>query len=363
MIDWTQGGWSGSLRRYVAREVKTHLRRNVATRGARYGLSLRFLQSVMSGRFFSWFVACYLIIDLVAAGLEIIFGIYNPSFVANANILNATNVAMNDVFGFFITAQVGVLTIISLAVGLITLIAERSSKELRVYYHETLTFEFFASSVALLTVLCVQVFWPLQNILHQFGWGAKSTLFEIVLNGVHAGWLIVNLSVLAHFLADSLSFVQPEARIRILKRYTANVSLPHDLTQTLLRALYRNAGPSLFQSRNPDGPHIFLGTDLGSHTHSEIETNFRKPSLLFDVRMVPLGWVLRRWLARCRKAESPGHSIGGLRAEEPILVFRPSFDVAFEGPSSWCLRRGGVPLSRFEKAVIWWSFRFRRVDQ
>ena len=92
------------------------------------------------------------------------------------------------------------LTIISLAVGLIALVAERSSVELRVYYHETLTYEFFASSVALLTVMSAQVFWPLQNLMHLAGLGTNSSFFELEFSGIHASWLIINLAALAHFL-------------------------------------------------------------------------------------------------------------------------------------------------------------------
>jgi hypothetical protein len=54
---------------------------------------------------------------------------------------------MLNVAGYLITAQVGVLGVITLALALVTLIAQResASTDVKLYYHESLSFEIVAS--------------------------------------------------------------------------------------------------------------------------------------------------------------------------------------------------------------------------
>lgn len=358
VINWGRGGWFGSLRRYVAREVREHIKENPAIRRARYPLSLRFLRWLLSEKAVGWFVIAYLGLNAMAALSEILLGLYASGWPKSWELSNDHRAFLKDSTSYLISAQVGILAIISLAVGLIALVTERSSKELLVYYHETLTFEFFASSVALLSVLCIQVFWPLQTVAHRIGFGTNTAIFKFFLSSVHITWLLINLAALAHFVADSLRFVQQDARARIRERYTANVVLPYDLTQSLLRAFYAAAPRDFVPAINEhNGPLIFLGYETSS-SYPEVSTDFARPVTLCDVRMRPLGWVLKRWWQRCelQSSEKPGR-------RRPVLAFSPSFDRTLEGVTDWCVREGGVPLTKFEKFLLRRSFRFRRVRQ
>ena len=65
---------------------------------------------------------------------------------------------MNDAASYLITAQVGLVAVVSVAVGLVTLIAQRddrssSNTDIQLYYDGSLAYEVVASSVALLLVL------------------------------------------------------------------------------------------------------------------------------------------------------------------------------------------------------------------
>ena len=144
-IDWDRGGWTGSLRRLVAREVKGHCATTPAVRRARYSSGLLFLRTVLSGHSFVWFVAIYTSADLALACAEILIAKYAPGFQIDwASSTPELKASLKDIAGFFIVAQAGVLAIVSLAVGLISLIERRSGIEVQVYYHESLAFEVFA---------------------------------------------------------------------------------------------------------------------------------------------------------------------------------------------------------------------------
>ncbi len=78
---------------------------------------------------------------------------------------------LNTLAGYLITAQVGVLGVIAIAIGLVTLIVQTddSRTDVQVYYHESLAVEVVASNLALLTVLVAQILWPLHFLLHRLG--------------------------------------------------------------------------------------------------------------------------------------------------------------------------------------------------
>jgi hypothetical protein len=147
---------------------------------------------------------------------------------------------LKDAAGYLITAQVGMLGIVSIAVGLVTLIAQRDERsstntDIRLYYVEALAYEVVASSAALLVVLCIQILWPIHFGLHKLGLGTSDLCFKVVLTAVHVVWVSINISAFAQFLATSLRFVEPSAREQMRERYTANVVIPNDLWERFLR--------------------------------------------------------------------------------------------------------------------------------
>ena len=162
------------------------------------------------------------------------------SFPEWASPTDSIKSALRDTTGFLIAAQVGALTIVSLAVGLISIIVGRrgSGATMDVYYNKSLASEVLASSLALLTVLCVQLLWPAQTALHIFGFGSRTLIFKVSLTLIHIVWLVFNLAGLAHFADLSFQFVQPRSRNKFQIRYTANQAVPRQMRHTLSRFLY-----------------------------------------------------------------------------------------------------------------------------
>jgi len=278
-----------------------------------------------------------------------------------------------DVGGSLITADAGVLGAISIAVGLVTLIAQRdqSSIDVRVYYHESLAFELAASCIALLLVLCVQLVWPMQFALHRFlGEGTPLQIFKLVLLAVHIAWLVINFGMLAHFVATTLEFVQRAERERVRQRYIANILVPAQLTDRLTQALYASAGSSLLATQRggtplPDGRiTVSFGFDFDNPENTEITTTFDKPRVLADVHMTLARWALRRWASRCEREHSlTNQPEGPFGRDGPLVSFPIYLNQPQRGEVGWCRRRGGVPLDRIERTMLRCAFRFKRAPR
>ena len=373
MIDWRQGGWTGSVKRWVRKEVRKHLRDNPTARRVRYSLAHRVVRRFFHVGTFSRYVILYLTIDLVFAAAEAFVAadapIWLPAFTASGSTPTAyDNALLLNVSGYFIAAQVGVLSVIALALALVTLIAQRenSATDIKIYYHESLAFEVVASCVALLAVLVTQLLWPLQFLVHRLDLGSDNLVFEFILLGLHLAWLLFNLGAVSYFIATTFGFVQQSARELLRERYTSNVVLPHDLTQRLREHLYGLATMEigdLGDDEGEDRPSITFGFDYGEPCTIEIETTFACSTSLQDVRMTWVRWVFGRWSARCRKAER-NSALGpaGPVNQGPLIWFTPHINHPMQGTSGWCRRRGGVSLTAFEKLVLRHAFLFSRTD-
>jgi hypothetical protein len=276
---------------------------------------------------------------------------------------------LRNVASYLITVQVGVLGLISIALALVTLIAQRenSSTDVKVYYHESFAFGVVASSVALLAVLATQLFWPGQTLLYWLALDLNSPIFEAGLLGFHLCWLLLNLAGLAHFISTTFGFVQQSERESLRNRYTANVVQPIEMTKRLREHFYALASYELDgddKSYNSEKPSAAFGFDFGPPYEIELELLFSHPTSLHDVRMNWVRWVLRRWAARSADAAvrtSETVDTGG-RPQAPMIWFTPHLDRALVGNQGWCQRRGGVPLSPIEKLVLRWAFSFRKTD-
>ena len=260
---------------------------------------------------------------------------------------------------YLITAQVGVLGVVSIAIGLQTIIAQRenASTDVQVYYHESLAFGVVASSIALLAVLCAQLLWPVQFTLHWFGYGTGLQFFKLILTTVHIAWLLLNLGGMAHFVATTLAFVQQTAREGLRERYTTNVVLPVEMRKRLREQLYLGAGPGFVKEFWPAEragqrePTVYLGADFSGAGNVEIALKPGKRLVLRDVRMAWVRWAVGRWLGRCRASntDQENRRAGGLM-QDPLLLFPPRLDDAAEVGAGLCRRRGSLPLSRKGKA-------------
>jgi hypothetical protein len=274
---------------------------------------------------------------------------------------------LKDVDSYLIIGQVGILGIVAVAVGIVTPLSQRDDRssattDVRLYYSESLAYEVVTSGVALLVVLCVQLFWPLQFALHLIQGRGQNPTFELMLTVLHALWMVANFLLFYQFIGTTLRFVEPDARKRMRDRYTADTALPRDISKRLLQAFYLTAPQTLFGKETlSEGPSIQFG--FGSYfsmqATTEIETRFGKPSRLVDVRMRLLGVALRSWHRRVRKTQrTVKPSPLGSRKWEGEINIPISFDSDLDGPTAWVLREGKVALSWWERQLVKWSFRF-----
>ncbi|MDB5581511.1 MAG: hypothetical protein JWR80_6687 [Bradyrhizobium sp.] len=364
MTDWSRGGVLGSVDAWVRREIAEQRRNNPLARKARYRWPLRLLRSIFSARTFYNFLALYLLIDLSALCVEawspwVTASIF-PRWAASAGAAEL----LKSVPSYLIGAQVGVFSVISLALALVTLIAQRdeAAADVQVYYHESLFFEVAASCLALIAVLAIQLFWPLQFGLHLLGHGGHASLFKLGLLTLHLGWFLINLAAVAHFIAVTFGFVHNRARERLRERYTANVVVPNDLTGHLRAAVYSMAGSEAVPTRNEDELNVSLfGISMPEPYIPELTATFRKPMRLKNVFVRPAHWAIRRWHQRC---DQPSGSATAATLPDRIalqLWFTPRIAEELHGEIIWCRRKGGVPLDWLERAALRFAFRFERV--
>jgi hypothetical protein len=245
---------------------------------------------------------------------------------------------------------------------------DRSSgtTDVRLYYSQSFAYEVATSGVALLIVLCVQLFWPAQFFLHLFQAHGANLIFELGLTILHAAWMLANLLLFYQFIATTLRFVEPDARRLMRDRYTADTAMPRDLARRLTQALYLTAPRALFgEDALKEGPNIQFGfgSYLLSKAATEIELGFHRPARLFDVRMGPLGFVLRRWRTRVQAGPvGPDARLTG-RKWDGELNIPHSFESQFDGPTAWLLREGHTGLNGWERFLVRLCFRFVRTER
>ncbi len=360
-------GLLGSLRRRVAYETRLHRAENPAMRRARYSLPHRLLRRALSGNTFAWFLGVYLAYTLVVAIVGVAAATYVPHRLPTwkSDEIKEINGFVKDATSYLISVQVGLLAVVSIAVGLVTLIAQRddgpsTSTDVQLYYNGALAYEVVASSVALLLVLCVQIFWPLDHAMHALARDQAAPIVKIVLTGVHLLWLAINIGAFAQFVAMSLRFVEPRARENMREQYTANVIVPDDLLRRLLPWLYLTSPKTLLPESEADtGPFISIGGGLADMGEIEILVKLKRQVELQDVRVWPLGIALRHWWRRVEAAGRPGQRPGFGRSISLILL--PRFGSVEEGEAIWCRRISGVALDEWEKRLIRRSFKYRKL--
>jgi hypothetical protein len=350
----------------VKHELRNLLRENSTLREARYPLPRRLLGRLLVNRSIGQFLVAYALILLTALVIEWAGNRYFPEWLPGYYGSGARDF-LKDVASYLIAAQIGILAIVSVAVAVVTLLSERNdgsavNTDIRLYYFESYSYELAISGVALLIVLTLQLFWPLQHLLHMAGLGGRDYAFKLAMTGLHALWFTFNLFLFLQFITTTLRFVEPSTRERLRERYSANEIIPRDVERRLMRALYYSAPTQTFgKDVLSEGPNIAFGYSLGlgDAPTPEVVTIFRGTRQLYDVRLGPLEWVLRRWHGRIRSSPRQRQRFG-----EPSwngqLSITANFDDGLSGRREWVLRRDGVPLGSFEKWVIRRCFRFAR---
>lgn len=369
MTDWGRGGPSGSLSRWVSKEVREQLRSNPLAVAARYSWQRRLLRRLFALRSFGRYIALYLLLDVVLVTVESLWPLlFINGLFPWASSPGAVELA-KSLPGYLIGAQVGIIGVISLALALVTLIAQRdeSSADVQVYYHESLFFEITASSLALVAVLAFQFIWPLQSLLHLVTeGGTEAGLFRFIFLLVHLGWFLLNLAAVAHFITLTFRFVQRGARASIRESYTSNILLPRELAERILNVLYRMAGAEAVQAKPGRLQTAVFGHGALEPYSSEISTRFKHPMRLRNVHVRLAHWAIRRWKRRCdivaASVDQPeGAAARPIRAtREPTLWFLPRPDGIMRGETHWCRRKDGVPLDTIEKFALILAFRFER---
>lgn len=141
MADKLGRGLLGSLHRRVAYETRLHRKENPAMRRARYSLPQRAIRRVLSGNAFARFVGVYVGFALVITALAVVASIYVPNRLPTwkPDDIKGISGFLKDATSYLISAQVGLLAVISVAVGLVTLIAQRddgssTSTDIQLYY-------------------------------------------------------------------------------------------------------------------------------------------------------------------------------------------------------------------------------------
>ena len=372
MINWRKGGMSGSILRLARQEVTEHLNENPTARHLRYSLPHRIARRFFNIGTFGAFVRLYIYIDVVFLAVEAVLVKVAPNSLSTWVVFDpATNNGIDglilSISGYFLAAQAGALGVITLALALVTLIAQRESSDtdIALYYHESMAFQIVPSSVALLAVLATQLLWPLQFFLHRFQLGSQNLIFEFVLLGIHLAWLLINLAAIAHFIDTTFKFVQQSRRETLRKRYTANIVFPPDLERRLCETLYLHANSEVGEVGRDDRydlPSAAFGFDPDRTSDLEISSKFSNAVSLQDVRMLWVRWVFQRWSRRCiKKQEQSECPPSGLNEITPKLWFTLHMFYPMNNTIVWCRREGGVPLTVVEKFVLRRSFVFGRV--
>jgi len=359
----------GSLKARVNREIRELSRANPILRKSRYSTPRRLLRASIVNRSMGQLLGLYVIVLLAAVISEWLANRYVPSLLPGYYGDTPRNF-VKDIASYLIAAQIGILAIVSVAVGVVTLLSQRDynsavNTDIRLYYVESYSYELAISGVALLIVLTLQLFWPAQHILHAMGLGGSNYFFKLALSALHALWFSFNLLLFLQFITTTLRFVEPNSREVLRERYSANEVIPLDAKKRLIRALYFNAPRQIFgEQALKDGPYVAFGHGLGvnDNTVAEITTVFSRPTRLIDVRLRPLEWVMRRWQKRVQMQPQRQKRLG-----QPLwdgqLTILPNFDAALEGRRDLVLRRGSVSLTRCEKWIVRRCFHFARTGR
>lgn len=360
-------GLCGSLKARVNHEIRKLARSNTTLLRARYSLRRRLLREMVVNRSVGQLILLYSVISAVTLASDWAANHWLP-WGLPSRTSDFDSGFLKDVASYLISGQIGILAIVSVAVGVVTLLSERNDNvsvntDIRLYYVESYSYESAISGIALLIVLTTELFWPIHHILAAIGVSGLDDWSKIALTGLHTLWFCVNLALFHQFITTTLRFVEPSTRETLRERYSANEIIPYDAKIRLQRALYGNVARQMFGEEDlKDGPEVAFGyaprMDGGE---VEIAMTFRKPTALIDVRLRPLRWAITRWRNRVRKLPKSAARLGQ-PPWDAYLTIAPHFDGTLDGKCNVVVRRGGVALTSLEKWLIRRSLRFAPVS-
>ena len=125
---------------------------------------------------------------------------------------------------YIVAAQVGILSIIPIALTLVTIIAKNNETSIiKIYYHNTFLLEMIVSSISLLAVLCVQFLSFPQTIINWIRLGSTSHSFPAALIIIHIIWFTLNLLMAVNFIRITFDFMIRSNRKEIYNKYSKSV--------------------------------------------------------------------------------------------------------------------------------------------
>nr|WP_299506541.1 hypothetical protein [uncultured Rhizobium sp.] len=352
-----------SLRARVAADVREHVKGNKTLKKARYRPLRRILRVSPFARPLFTLPLTYLVLIAILLFTEWIIHAF-----AHDRIVDYADFS-KDAAGFFLSAQVGLLAIITVAISVVTLLTQKNdgsaiNTDVRLYYVESHAYALTVSGIFLSIAIIVNLFSPVQYIFPFLHDDKYLAYFKFWVTAIHALWLIANCALFFHFLNTTLQFVEPKSRARLRKQYIANEIVPSDIRRRLLKAYYINLSRNILgENHGDDGPMISFGMGSISERESEVEISrfFKANSTLYDVWLLPLGFALRRWHRRCVDRVRSQPTSRNTRWHGHLAVLA-SFTQSHEGTSDVVVREGGVPLTRMERILIGVGLRFARVD-
>jgi len=353
---------TGSIRARVELEVKSHLKQNEAIRTERDPLMARGFRRALEGRTFLGFLWIYALVDTLCVLSQYFCSRYLPAnYFAWLPILDS-EIVPKDLPTYLAAIQAALIAIVAVPVGLITYIGQRddSTREIELYYRQSLAHEVFSSSLALLVVLTVQLLWPAQLLLHHF---VPHPVFELDLSVAHVAWLVLNLGIAAKFITISLRYVDPRQRQKIRRSHIVNCILPTHLRAHLKLFYYSNTALEFLPQQRRggfDNPVILFGRSARLEgSKEECVKTFKSPTVLGDLHLRVLGLALRPWLTRSIESSAPRRP--GAARFAPFIGFLPDLDHPVRGRSAWCVSQRCVPLRWHERQLIGLAFHLRRV--
>jgi hypothetical protein len=117
LLAWSLNCRTLSLRAYAAACAGA-----CGARHARYSFFQRAARFLIVGRSLPTFLAAYLLLDLALVGAEIVFNFYFPRALPGWTPPEIKS-PLKDIASYLIAAQVGILGIVSVAIGIVTLIS------------------------------------------------------------------------------------------------------------------------------------------------------------------------------------------------------------------------------------------------
>ncbi len=125
-VSFGSGGPTDSINVETRREVSRQMGTNSVARRSRYPSGHRALRAVLGGRSFGAFLALYLLFDLAVLNVEGWLGTLPSEVTAvAASARRAMEQLVDTVPSWLLGAQIGLLSVLSLALALVTLIAQR----------------------------------------------------------------------------------------------------------------------------------------------------------------------------------------------------------------------------------------------